>query len=149
MNQGQCLNLFENERRMGPAGHEFRAWPRNKESHVNRIKHTIRSTVPLFALLILCGLDQPAHAKELSVSPAVVEKAAKDAEKLQRNGQIENDILELFPGAYQGVDPGAREARRRIEADNRRIQNSVRNLNNSIRDINTRINRINTLNRRF
>ncbi len=116
---------------------------------MNRIRHIILSTVLLFALLILCGLDQPAHADQLSVSPAVAEKAAKDAEKLQRNGQIENDILELFPGAYQGVDPDVRAARRRIEADNRRIQNSVRNLNNSIRDINTKINRINTLNRRF
>ena len=116
---------------------------------MNRTTHIILSTVLLFTPLILCGLGQSAHAEEPSVSPAVAEKAAKDAEKLQRNGQIENDILELFPGAYQGVAPDARAARRRIEADNRRIQNSMRNLNNSIRDINTRINRINTLNRRF
>jgi hypothetical protein len=107
-----------------------------------------------FSVWVTYGLPGEAQADQLSVSPAVVEKAAREADpsELEKAAQIKVKPLDQLKeselqGSVSGVDPDARASLRRIEAQNKRIQSNVRNLNNSIRDMNTKINRINNLNR--
>ncbi|MBI5250914.1 MAG: hypothetical protein HY912_15610 [Desulfomonile tiedjei] len=103
----------------------------------------------LFAALALPWLNQAAFGEQLSVSPAVADKAARDAWQVEKKGQVEGDILGQLPGGYRGAGTEARAATRKMEADNKRIENNMRNINNSIRDMNTKINRINSIMRRF
>lgn len=107
-----------------------------------------------FSVWVTYGLPREAQADQLSVSPAVVEKAAREADpsEIEKAQQITVTPLDQLKesdlqGAVSGVDRDARASLRRIEAENKRIQSSTRNLNNSIRDMNTKINRINSLNR--
>ncbi len=99
-------------------------------------------------------LPKAAHSEGPSVSPAVVEKAAREADpsEIEKAGQVKVKRLDQLEeneltGSVSVANPDARSSLRRIEAENRRIQSSKRNLNNSIRDMNTKINRINNLNR--
>jgi hypothetical protein len=104
--------------------------------------------------LIAYGLPSVAHSGGLSVSPAVVEKAAREADpsEIEKAQQITVTPLDQLKesdlqGSVSVANPDARSSLRRIEAENRGIQSSTRNLNNAIRNMNTNINRINNVNR--
>jgi hypothetical protein len=103
------------------------------------------TTIAWAIVFNLALLNSQIFAQEISVSPAVAEKAAMDGQRLKDQKIKKNLVL---PGDYPGVDSRGRAAMKGITSDNRRIQHDLRSLNNSIRNMNTKINRINTLNRR-
>lgn len=107
----------------------------------------IIALVFIIAVSVLCAPPPAAAAEKLSVSPAVAEKAARDAQELRDKGQIEDELLEPLPGDSRVPGLNYRSSLRGIRADNKRIQNNMRSINNSIRDMNIKINRINS--RRF
>jgi hypothetical protein len=110
--------------------------------------------VLMVSVWVTYGLPSIAQSQELSVSPAVVEKAAREADpsEIEKAQQITVTPLDQLKesglqGSLSVANPDARSTLRRIEAENRGIQSSTRNLNNAIRNMNTSINRINNINR--